>query len=255
MSISILLYLGFASMNGLLLLFYAQCGLAAAVGLTASGLTCSRVVSESFVASRGLSLAIARSGLAVTSALLPTVLFAVILQFGWRAGYVGLAALVACLALPTVDLWIGRAPIRCQASPVDDAAKPLLGWRQLLGNRRVLLLCLAAGLSYAPANAIMSQLQPLLVGKGIARATAANMVGAAGAASVVGALVTGVLVDRFWAPAVALVFACGSAAGTCLLALNGSLDGLVGLYQSSDDLTHYVDSQTALIVIRRFLIC
>ena len=75
----------------------------------------------------------------------------------------------------------------------------------------------------------MSQLQPLLVGKGIARATAANMVGAAGAASFVGALVTGVLVDRFWAPAVALVFACGSATGTCLLALNGSLDGLVGL--------------------------
>ena len=152
MSISILLYIGFASMNGLLLLFYAQCGLAAAVGLTASGLTCSRVVSESFVASRGLSLAIARSGLAVTSALLPTVLFAVILQFGWRAGYVGLAALVACLALPTVDLWIGRAPIRRQASPLGDAAKPLLGWRQLLGNRRVLLLCLAAGLGYAPAT-------------------------------------------------------------------------------------------------------
>ena len=77
---------------------------------------------------------------------------AVILQFGWRAGYVGLAALVACLALPTVDLWIGRAPIRRQASPVGDAAKPLLGWRQLLGNRRVLLLCLAAGLGYAPAT-------------------------------------------------------------------------------------------------------
>ncbi|KEQ53197.1 MFS transporter [Sphingobium chlorophenolicum] len=224
MTLSILIYLGLASMNGSLALFYMLSVLAGVIGLSASGLTCSRVVSQYFVRSRGISLAIARSGLALASAALPTILFAIIARFGWRAGYATEALLVLAIALPAVWFWIGgsRTPSAVEQQRPDP---DLPTWLQLLRERRVWLLCVGAGLGYAPATAIMTQLQPLLISKGIAAEAAAALVGMAGIASFVGALITGSLVDRFWAPGIAFLFACGSAAGTCLLVWQGALDG------------------------------
>ncbi|MGF7150201.1 putative MFS family arabinose efflux permease [Sphingomonas zeicaulis] len=223
MILSALIYVGMASMNGSLPLFYILYGLSGVIGLSASGLTCSRVVSQAFVRSRGLSLAIARSGLALASAALPTILYAIIARFGWRAGYLAEALLVLLVALPAVYFWIGHS--RAPGTADRPHAKPdLPKWLHLLLDRRVWLLCIGAGLGYAPATAIMGQLQPILVSKGIAAAPAAALVGMAGIASFIGALVTGSLVDRFWAPAIAFLFACGSAAGTYLLAWNGTLD-------------------------------
>ncbi|WP_313808471.1 MFS transporter [Sphingobium sp.] len=224
MVLSSMIYAALAAMNGSLAMFYALNVLAGVIGLSASGLTCSRVISQSFVRSRGLSLAMARSGLALASAALPTVLFAIIARFGWRAGYLAEALLVLLVALPAVYFWIGHSRTMTGAEQVHaDADLPK--WLHLLRNRRVWFLCLGAGLGYAPATAIMSQLQPLLISKGIEAGAAAGLVGMAGIASFIGALVTGSLVDRFWAPAIAFLFACGSAAGTCLLAWHGQIDG------------------------------
>lgn len=223
MALSVVIYSSFTLMNGSLVLFYLLSVLASVIGLSASGLTCSRVVSQTFIRSRGLSLAIARSGLALGSAGLPVILFTIIAHLGWRAGYLTQAALVACIAIPAVYFWIGRdSPVAGSARA--RSAMELPRWGELARNRHVWLVCLGAGLGYAPAVAIMSQLQPLLVGKGIDGGNAAMLIGVAGMASFVGALVTGALVDRFWAPAVAFIFACGAAAGACILAFYGTLD-------------------------------
>lgn len=220
MAVTAALYLALAAMNGSLFLFYALQVLASVIGLSASGLTCSRIVSEVFIRSRGLSLAIARSGLSLASAALPSVLFAAIAAYGWRAGYVLEAALVLLVALPAVFLWIGQ-PRHAPAGEVQPQSPHApAAWASLLRSRRIWILCLGAGLGYAPANAIMSQLQPLLVGKGIGASAAAGFVGVAGLASFLGAIATGSLVDRFWAPGIAFLFACGAAAGTAMLALN-----------------------------------
>ncbi|SCW62056.1 Sugar phosphate permease [Sphingobium faniae] len=224
MVISVLIYIGLAAMNGSLALFYMLSVLAGVVGLSASGLTCSRVVSQHFVRSRGFSLAVARSGLALASAALPTILFAIIARFGWRAGYLAEALLVLVVALPAVWFWIGHSRSSAGAERLrHDPDLP--SWLHLLRDRKVWFLCLGAGLGYAPATAIMTQLQPLLISKGVDAGSAAALVGMAGIASFVGALVTGSLVDRFWAPGIAFLFACGSAAGTCMLAWHGTIEG------------------------------
>lgn len=226
MTLTALLYGGLGTMNGSLFLFYLLSVLVSVIGLSASGLTCSRIVSQTFVRSRGLSLAIARSGLALASAAFPIILFAIISHLGWRAGYWAQALLILFVSLPAVYLWIGKGPSDPPGRTTRvDADLP--GWLHLLQSRRVWFLCLGAGLGYAPATAIMSQLQPMLISKGMEGADAAALVGLAGLASFVGALVTGSLVDRFWAPAIAFLFACGSAAGACLLAFNGTLEGPV----------------------------
>ena len=224
MSLSILIYLGLAAMNGSLALFYLLSVLAGVIGLSGSGLTCSRVVSQFFVRSRGVSLAIARSGLALASAALPTILFALIARYGWRAGYATEALLVLAVAMPAAWFWMGRSdtPSAAEHRHMDP---DLPTWLHLLRERRVWLLCLGAGLGYAPATAIMTQLQPLLISKGVEAGSAAALVGMAGIASFAGAIITGSLVDRFWAPGIAFLFACGSAIGTCLLAWQGVIEG------------------------------
>jgi len=224
MAITGFVYVGMATMNGSLALYYLYCAMAAVIGLSASGLTCSRVVSQSFIRSRGFSLAVARSGLALAAAVLPPVLFAVMARYGWRAGYMVEALLVFFVALPAVYFWMGHSRSPAGAERLR-AATDMPGWLALLSNRKVWYLCLAAGLGYAPATAVMSQLQPILINKGLAPGAAASLVGMAGLSSLGGAVLTGTLVDRFWAPAIALLFAAGSALGTVLLALNPTLDG------------------------------
>ena len=224
MTLSILIYLGLSSMNGSLTLFYVLSVLAGVIGLSASGLTCSRVISQSFVRSRGVSLAIARSGLALASAVLPTILFAIIARYGWRAGYMTEALLVLTVALPAAWFWIGHSATPA-ATEQRHRDRDLPTWLHLLRERRIWLLCLGAGLGYAPATAIMTQLQPLLISKGVEAGSAAALVGMAGIASFFGAIITGSLVDRFWAPGIAFLFACGSAMGTYLLAWHNVIEG------------------------------
>ncbi len=220
-------YIGLSLMNGSLVIFYLLCAFTAVVGLSTSGVTCSRVVSQAFVRSRGLSLAIARSGMALATAVLPIAIYWAITHYGWRGGYVAQGLLILAIALPAIYFWIRQSrPAHGSAEAHHENVLPK--WRHHLADRRVWLLCMGAGLGYAPATSIMAHLQPLLVSKGIGGTDAAALVGLAGIASFVGALITGSLVDRFWAPGIAFLFACGSAAGTCLLAMNGSVDGPVG---------------------------
>ena len=146
MGLSVLFYFALAAMTGQLWLYYVLYVFANVVGLTASGLTCSRAVSEVFVKSRGLSLAVTRSGLAITAAFLPSILFALISAYGWRGGYAMLGALVACFSLPAVYAWIDPRGRACRAGAEWPATPHLPSWPDLIGNRRILLLCLGAGL-------------------------------------------------------------------------------------------------------------
>ena len=218
-----LIYLGLAALNGSLLMFYGLNILIAGVGLSTSGLTGSRVVSQVFVKSRGLSLAIARSGYSLANAAFPVGLYALMAAFGWRAGYAAEAILVLLIALPATYFWIGHSSRPLSNSPSASGRSPI-NWFHHLRGRRIWVLCMGALFGYAPATATMSQLQPILIGKDVEPLVSASFVGLAGLSSFVGALLTGALIDRFWAPAVALVFMSGAAMGALLLALNGSLD-------------------------------
>lgn len=215
-------YVLLAALRGPLPVYYLLYTVLCLVGTTTTGLTFTRVVSGAFMGSRGLALAITRSGLALSGALLPPVVFAVISTYGWRMGFVALGALVLLLALPSAWLWI-RGSSLAPVTNHSDARKPQASLVSLLRNHKVLLICVASALNYAPIVALLSQFQPLLVGKGLVAADAAALIGLVGVAALVGALLTGVLVDRIWAPLVACVFTLGPALG-CLLLMSDSIE-------------------------------
>ncbi|MFJ4452800.1 MFS transporter [Pseudomonas sp. NPDC089392] len=219
-------YFSLALMHGPLPLYYLLYGLLSVVGAATTGLTFTRVVTGAFVGSRGLALAITRSGLALSGALLPPAVFAIIATYGWRMGFVALGTLILLIALPTAWLWIRGASVAPTSAPAG--AKAQISLWGLLKNHKVVLVCVASALNYAPIVALLSQFQPLLVGKGLEAASAAALIGVVGVSALIGAFVTGMLVDRIWAPLVACIFTLGPAAG-CLLLLPESLEPWVAI--------------------------
>ncbi len=209
-----------AAMRGSLPQYYASYLFLTLAGLATTGISYTRIVGGAFVRSRGLALAITRSGLAISGALLPSALFWVIATFGWRYGYLLLGALILCLSLPLAWAFVDRGGV---VPTQKQESVPLL---TILREPKVLVICLASGLNYAPVVALLSQLHPILTKKGVAPEAAAGLVGLVGLAALAGTIITGALVDRIWAPAVACFFTATAAVGCLLLMLPATGLGL-----------------------------
>lgn len=210
----------FALMQGSLGYYYGVYLAFAIFGMCSTGITYTRVVSGAFVRTRGTALAMARAGLALSSALLPPLIFLMLHRFGLAGGFLTLAALILFAALPLALLWIPHH--RSQPRP-DSATAPRSAdrWQTLARHPKILLLCVAAALNYAPVVALLTQMKPLAVSKGLDPTLAVGAVSAIGLAAMVGALISGVLVDRFWAPIVAFTLNVFPAFGCLALALAG----------------------------------
>ena len=205
-----------ASMAGSLGYYYGAHFFFSLVGMATTGITVTRILSGAFEATRGTALAIARSGLAVGGALMPMALFPTIMRFGTAGGYLLLAAFILLVALPLVWFWV---PSRAVEAKAGRAAQPGAdSARMLLANGKVRILIAASVLNYVPVVALLSQMKPLAVDKGLDAVAAVGAVSVMGAAAAGGALLSGLLVDRFWAPAVAFVLNIAPAIG-CLLLL------------------------------------
>ncbi|MEP7349468.1 MAG: MFS transporter [Sphingorhabdus sp.] len=231
-----------SAMAGSLPQYYASYLFLTLAGLATTGIAYTRIVGAAFVRSRGLALAVTRSGLAISGALLPPTLFAVIATYGWRYGFLLLAGLILCVSLPLAWAFVDRG--KAAPAPQSDVM-PL---RTILADRKVIIICLASGLNYAPVVALLSQLQPILTANGLPAATAAGLVGLVGLAALAGTFITGALVDRIWAPAVACFFTVMAAAGCVLLIVPGAGLGLamaavilIGLGQGAEiDVVAYI---------------
>jgi predicted MFS family arabinose efflux permease len=232
-------YLLLAANSGSYPLFVAAMLLLSTAGMGTTGLVFSRAVAGWFETSRGRALAVARLGMSLIGAVLPIAIFSLTSAHGWRAGFVLLALLAAFVGLPVSMAWVrDRRPDHAPAHAPTTGHGEL---RRLFTDRRLYGLCLAAACTYAPTVGVLSQLQPLLVMKHIPPGVAAQFGGLLGISVVIGTAVTGVLVDRVWAPLVGCAFTLAATVG-CLLLLPASLTPvtaglavlLVGLAQGAE---------------------
>ncbi|MGF7150224.1 putative MFS family arabinose efflux permease [Sphingomonas zeicaulis] len=213
-------YVLLALMGGSLGYYYAAYFLFSMAGMATTGITVTRILSGAFDRTRGTALAIGRSGLAIAGALMPMLLFPVIGRFGTMGGYLTLGAFILALPLPLIWLWLPRRmavpAARANRTPTIDS------WRGLLARRKVQILIAASVLNYVPVVSLLSQMKPLAVEKGLDAVAAVGAVSVMGTAAAFGALLSGVLVDRLWAPAVAFVLNMAPAVG-CLFLLQADV--------------------------------
>lgn len=219
--LTVLGYALLALMRGSLGYYYVVYFFFHLAGMATTGITVTRILTGAFDRTRGTALAIGRSGLAIAGALMPMALFPVITRFGTAGGYLMLGAFMLCIALPVVWLWVPTRGADLKAGRVSSTARAD-SYRVLLAKPKVRILIAASVLNYEPVVALLSQMKPLAVDKGLDAVTAVGAVSVMGAAAAFGALISGLLVDRFWAPAIAFVLNMAPALG-CLLLLQAEV--------------------------------
>ncbi|GAA4889562.1 MFS transporter [Actinomycetospora straminea] len=181
-----------------------------------------RTVNERFDRARGLALGIALGGAGLVAFVVPQVLGGQIAE-DWRGGYrvLGTAILVGAL-LVLLLMPRHRAPAASSPATSSPAARsqrarigPLLR-TPLFARLAVAFLAISLAV-----GGLTVHLVPLLRDAGVAPASAAATAGFVGIAVIVGRVVSGLLVDRFFAPRVMVGVLTVAALGYVALVVGG----------------------------------
>jgi MFS family permease len=179
---------------------------------------------------RGLALGIAMAGVGIGVVIVPQLARILIEAFGWRIAYVGVAAFLLVVAIPSVALFL-REPVGALAqrgTHPSEVLWPGLSVREALtGSSRFWRLAAAVFLVGMAVNGTIVHVVPLLTDRGLSPAVATSILGAVGFATIAGRVVTGYLADRFFAPYVAAGFFLLPCFGIYLLA--SGVEGIVPL--------------------------
>ena len=203
-------------------------GLLGVLGTGTAPITWTRNVVAVFDAGRGTALGLTLAGSGVAAFLAPLAITPVIESFGWRAGYAALGLTVLFVAIP-VTVLMYRDPHRPGGGDVSTSmSQPLDGLSVgaiVRGYRFWLMAGVFAAITFG-VSGMIPNLVPMLTDRGMAPSSAAVYVGLAGLAVIAGRIAAGILVDRFWAPAVALGFLALPALSCLLLAGDGLAGGV-----------------------------
>jgi len=208
---------------------YAMYFLVGTLGVGTIPTTYSRTVIAWFDRRRGLAIGIAMAGIGLGAAIVPPYVQWLILHFGWRGAYLGLAAPIVVVALPIVWRYLRESPHELGLLP--DGADPSAGQasrstaKQMSGytfaaairTRPFWLMAVAFCLLGIFTAATMVHLIPLLQDRGVPAARAALAGSALALALVAGRIASGYLMDRFFAPLVVIAFLLAPLAGLALL--------------------------------------
>ncbi|MEO5587434.1 MAG: MFS transporter [Novosphingobium sp.] len=162
-----------------------------------------RALAKHFDRSRGFAFAVALSGTSIMAIILPTYATWLIQGYGWRVGFVGVAATWLVVTLPIVFLFFRDD--RGQKSgtgtgtgtiPAAPAALPGLTFREGLRTRAFWLLAISFGCFSFFSMTVATNLLPLLTETGISAMEAAGIASIMGLVGIAVRLSVGVLLDR-----------------------------------------------------------
>lgn len=224
-----LTFMGFAFSNGSILLFYANWGLLAALGAGTLPITWTRAVNNWFDLRKGLALGLSLLGTGLFGYLIKPFTAWVIADYGWRAAYVVIGALPLLISLPIGLLCfrdIGPAKASSAERQATEAARkagtPGMTARQALADWRFWVIALAfVPIAFAVGGPIPN-MENILRLAGFAREQVVGLASIIGLSVIFGRILGGWLIDRFWAPGVAVVL-LGVPASACWMLAHGPM--------------------------------
>ncbi len=195
----------FALTPALLFGYYLLWFLVGIVGIGSTPVTWSRAINLWFFRNRGLALGMMLVGTSLSALVVPRVAVWAIAEHGWRMMYVIVAGFPLLLALPIALLWF-REPRPEEQPPEIREGGELTGVTlgAALTDRRFWTIWLSialVALAYGGAHIHMPEIIKL---HGMTAADGASIMGMIGISLMAGRIITGFLLDRFWAPAVCL---------------------------------------------------
>jgi MFS family permease len=199
------------------------------VGFFAPGsnaLPYAKVVCAHFDRHRGLALGVTVGGTAIGAMLMPHYAGYLLTHYGWRGGYLGVAAVMAALSLPALYFLVkmprGVVEGGARQLHADDGSKLPSLWQICKHDRVFRLIGLAIFCMSAVLLALLSQLVPMMTDRGASIEQAVTMLSVAGVTSAVGRLLVGYLMDRIHAPYVAATSFALTLTGVIVFALGAT---------------------------------
>ena len=208
--------LAFASlglMTGRLWHLYAVFFVLGVVGNGTAHLAYTRALTTWFRERRGAAFAVLMSGGAVGAMVLPPIAQAIIDSTGWRAAAVILGVLVLAVGLPLGFRVKERAGMANNRESSAGGATVMEGIR----SRVFWIVVAALFCNSLGQNGAITHLAAMLTDRGVSPGGAALAASALGGATLLGRLLTGWMLDRFFAPRVAMAMLLVSAAGALIL--------------------------------------
>lgn len=190
------------------------------VGNGTAQMAYARAVSSWFDRRRGAALALVMAGGAIGAMVLPPVAEALIQRVGWRGACVVLGAMVLILGVPTVARFIRERPATHAAGHAAALGSSV---RDAVTTRPFWIVVTVLFFSSIAQNGALAHMSALLTDRGVSAAGGALALSAMGGASLVGRLMTGWLLDRFFAARVSFALLSTAALGTFLLSGADSL--------------------------------
>jgi MFS family permease len=189
------------------------------VGLFSAGqapLPYAKAVAAAFDRRRGLAMGVAMTGVGLGAALVPRLTQRYLDGFGWRGAYVAVGLTVFAIAFAAVGLFV-RDVNEVAGGRVNAPILPGVTARDALRSRQFWTLAVVFMCIPIVANGTIVHLVPLLTDRGIPASRAVTVFSGIGASLIVGRLLCGFLLDRFFGPHVAIVFVALPALGVATL--------------------------------------
>ena len=174
------------------------------IGLFAGGtstLPYFKVITRSFTRRRGLALGLANSGTGVGQFVLPYLAFLLISAYGWRDAYALIGLVVMLITIPLVHYCLNEKNQDKHSTENTTAPDNEVGMelREALQSRDFWLIGVAFFLGATTLLGYLIHMVPLLTDRGLSVQTAALAASAFGFSQLLGRLITGLLLDRFFA--------------------------------------------------------
>jgi sugar phosphate permease len=200
---------------------YANAVLIGIAGTGTYQLGYARVIAAWFERRLGAALSIVVAGSGVGSFVVPPLVSHLLATYGWRATYLGLAALPLLIGAP-LTLLFARTP---RAGSVHEAARATRGaaveglsWQRALGSASFWLLALGVVALSLSENGALAHLAPMLSDHGLKAEQIAFTASLLGIASVTGRFVLGSLLDFVKGSHIAVGSLLAAGVGMLLLA-------------------------------------
>ena len=207
--------------------FFADSALAflviyAIMGVFAAGQTplpYAKAVSAAFDRQRGLALGVTMAGVGLGTVLLPMFAQIMIGAVGWRGAYVGLGGVLFVVAFPAVLFLLKDGRPMHQRGPAEDHAQTGMTGGEAVRCGSFWLLGAAFFFVALACAGMLAHIVALMTDRGVPAREAAAAISLGGMAMIGGRLLSGWLLDRVFAPHVALVFVLSPLLGVGLLLL------------------------------------
>jgi MFS family permease len=205
--------------------FYLRYFLLAILTLGTTHVAFARVITLWFEDRRGFALGLALAGVGLGGFVWPIFSQTMIESFGWRDAYLFIAGAIAAIAMPVMWSWLIDKPqastVKTDAGIADTVALAGVSLREATHAPLLWLMLATFFLIGLVVQSVTFHIVPLLTLRGFSPMVAAATQSALFVAVTGGRLITGWLMDRFFAPRVALAFLLAPIAGIALLGLGG----------------------------------